>query len=67
MEWIREKSLRNKKLDEFIRYCMSRTPRRGRTACIICPPPSYPRRPTSKHQFKFIGGFNQHPNSTQAM
>ncbi len=58
---MHEKSLRNKKLLEFRRYGMLRT------ACIICPPPSYPLRPTDKHRFQSIGEFNQHPNSTQEM
>ena len=55
---MHEKYLRNKKLQEY--YW-------GRTACIICPPPSYPARPTGKHYFESIGGFNQHPNSSKEM
>ncbi len=39
----------------------------ARTTCGIDIPPSYPLRPENKYQFQSIGGFNQHPNSTQEM
>jgi len=59
IEWMHEKSLRNNILTQFKRNHW------GRTACILCPPPSYPKRPESKYRFQSIGGFQQHPNSTQ--
>ncbi len=58
---MHEKSVRNQKLKDFRRHYM------GRTACIICTPPSYPVRPANKYQFKSIGGFHQHPNLTQEL
>ncbi len=61
MEWVHKKSIRNQKLKEFRQY------RVGRTACRVLPPPKYPVRPENKHKFKSIGGFNQHPNSTQEL
>jgi hypothetical protein len=60
IEWMHEKSLRNQKLINLEEYI-------HRTACIMCLPPSYPPRPASRYQFQSIGGFNQHPNSTQDM
>ncbi len=69
IEWMHEKSLRNKKLLELLLNDWSRTAR------VICPPllsfnqcPStHPKRSESKYHFQRIGGFHQHPNSTQNM
>ena len=61
IEWTHEKSLQNKKLLGLRRF------HTNRAACIIRPPRAYPLRPASKYRFKSIGGFDQHPNSTQDM
>jgi hypothetical protein len=61
MEWMHEKSLRNKKLLESQRHYIRKL------ACRRSSPPSYPLRPATKQQFPSIGGFNQHPNSSQEM
>jgi hypothetical protein len=61
---MHEKSVRNKILLE------SQRDYRRRLACKGCISFSYPHplRPASKHQqFVSIGGFNQHPNTTQDM
>lgn len=59
MEWMQEKTQRNSKLLKERRGYITRL------ACRICPPPKFPVRPTGKHHFQSIGGFNQHPNSAQ--
>ncbi len=56
---MHEKSFRNKKLKQF------RSQKTPRTTCRRCSPPSYPIRPASEYRSQAIGGFNQHPNSTQ--
>jgi hypothetical protein len=57
MEWIQEKSSRNRKLRKVKRqYTM-------RTACVVCLPPL--RRIQSISKPKWIGGFTEHPNSSQ--
>jgi hypothetical protein len=61
IEWIHEKSLRNKKLLDLEKHYMHRL------ACIMCRIPLYPLRPASKYKFQSIGGFDQHPNSMQEM
>ena len=61
MEWIQEKVWRNGQLFRIRRSHL------GRTACIIMPPPPYPCRPASEYRFQMIGGFKQHPNSTEAV
>lgn len=57
MEWIYEKSVRNRKLRTLVRLYTTRT------ACVVCLPPS--RRIQSVDKPKLIGGFNQHPNSSE--
>jgi hypothetical protein len=64
IEWMHEKSLRNRKLLKVQRHYMFRT------ACVIDPTPSYtlrtyPIRSRNESQFEIIGGFDQHPNSKQ--
>ncbi len=59
MEWIYEKCLHNINVYDMTTFFT--------TACIRCPPPSYPVRPASKHRFESIGGFSQHPNSSANM
>ena len=59
LEWMQAKAIPNQKLLHFHRFCT------GRTTCIMIPPPLYPARPTNKHHFQSIGGFNQHPNATK--
>jgi len=64
IEWMHEKSLRNRKLLKAQRHYGFRT------ACVICPPSSstlrtYPIRSRNENQFEIIGGFHQHPNSKQ--
>ena len=60
---MHEKSLRNQQLLEAQRnYIRKLACRRHMMA-----PPSYPLRPPTKHQSASIGGFNQHPNSSQEL
>ena len=60
MEWIQGKVFRQEQLmSNWSKYRWNRTP------CVISFPPRYPARPTGSHQFEPIGGFQQHPNSTQ--
>jgi len=61
IEWMKAKRLRATQL----RLNWDTHVRSGRTACIICLPPPYPTRPIVQHKFEPIGGFHQHPNSTQ--
>ncbi len=62
MEWIHEKTLRNKKLIEFQKNYIYRT------ACVICRTPPYIHPPsTNQDKFQSIGGLNQHPNSSSDM
>ena len=57
MEWIYEKSVRDRKLRTLQRqYTM-------RTACVVCLPPL--RRIQSISKPKLIAGFNQHPNLSE--
>ena len=65
MNWTYEKYLRN------IERIEVETMYRQKMSKIYCrmrlPPPRYPTRPESKHQFVPIGGFKQHPNESQTM
>jgi RNA polymerase subunit RPABC4/transcription elongation factor Spt4 len=63
MEWMQEKSLRNKQLLEAQRGYIRKL------ACRRCgtPRPSYPLRPATQQQFTSIGGFSQHPNTREEM
>ncbi|CAF4541584.1 unnamed protein product [Rotaria sp. Silwood2] len=59
MDWMHGQCLHNKRL---CRVTLSM-----RAPCILIPPPLFPIRPTGQHNFEYIGGFNQHPNSSSTM
>jgi hypothetical protein len=59
IEWIHGKSLRNKELQ--------RSYHRFACSLVFISSPSYPTRLKRNYQFESIGGFNQHPNSTQEL
>lgn len=58
-EWMQEKTLRN------LQLLTARRDYVPRLACCIHPPIKFPIRPAGENHFQPIGGFNQHPNSTQ--
>jgi hypothetical protein len=63
MNWMHIKSLQNARLKQIDdhRQSISR-----RTACRRRGPSPYPIRAIVKHPFETIGGFRQHPNSSNS-
>jgi len=66
MKWMHQKNLQNKPLREK-KWRMYRDDSLYRSVCIKCPHPPSPRLSTNNHQPESIGGFYQHPNSSEEM
>ena len=65
MDWMYEKYLRNRELEEVE---MQYEVKSSRVACgMRCGPPQYPVRPASKPCLESVGGFKAHPNTSEHM